>query len=138
MRLSRGSVRQSILPSIHLSDRMSITSMQKTRFSAVFGHGEILYWIKRSCFESLLDYSVVSSVCSSICLSIYVTCSIHTETQERRHVVAQLGLFWVSLHHIVCIIDTDVLNLFNHIRYMMKVIFMLQAGKTAIAEKISD
>ena len=38
----------------------------------------------------------------------------------------------------VYIIDTDVLNLFNHIRYMMKGIFMLQARKIAIAEKFSD
>ena len=39
---------------------------------------------RQTCFESLLYYSVVSSVSSSICLSIHVTCSIHAETQSGR------------------------------------------------------
>ena len=44
-----------------------------------------------TCFESLLHYSLVSSVCSSICLSSYVTWSIHAETQSRR-IFARSGL----------------------------------------------
>ena len=42
-----------------------------------------------TCFEGLLYYSVV---CSSICLSIYVTWSIHAETQSGC-IVAGWGLF---------------------------------------------
>ena len=45
-----------------------------------------------TCFESLLYYSVVSPVCSSICLSVYVTWSIHAETQSGR-IFARSGLF---------------------------------------------
>ena len=47
---------------------------------------------RQTCFESLLHYSVVKSVCSSICLSIYVTCSLYAETQSWR-IVARSGLF---------------------------------------------
>ena len=44
--------------------------------------------VLRASFTTL----VVSSVCLSICLSIYVTCSIHAETQPGR-IVARSGLF---------------------------------------------
>ena len=47
------------------------------------------------CFDSLLHYSVISSLYSSICLSMYVTCfapqSIHAEKQSGRS-VARSGL----------------------------------------------
>ena len=42
--------------------------------------------------RALFTTPVVSSVCLSICLSIYVTCSIHTETQPGR-IFARSGLF---------------------------------------------
>ena len=45
------SVRPSVLPSVRPSVRPSITPVQKPRFSAVFGLGEILYWFKRSTNE---------------------------------------------------------------------------------------
>ena len=53
----------------------------------------------QNCYESLLCYSVVSSVCSRICLSIYVTYqapnSTHAATRFGR-IVTRLGLFFVE------------------------------------------
>ena len=42
------SVRRSVRHSVRSSTRPSVTPLQKLRFSAVFGHGEILHWNKWS------------------------------------------------------------------------------------------
>ena len=44
----RRSVGPSVCPSVRPSVRRSVTPVQKPRFSAVFGHGEILHWNKWS------------------------------------------------------------------------------------------
>ena len=86
----------SVCPSVGLSVGQSVgqslTPVQKPRFSAVFGHGEILYWNK---WSTNMSWEPFPPVCSSICLSIYVTWSIHIETQPGR-IVAWSGLFLLA------------------------------------------
>ena len=89
----RISIRGSVCPLVRPS--VGPLRLCKNRVSRLF-LAAVRSYIKSNdrqiCFESLLYYSVVSSVSSSICLSIHVTCSIHAETQSGR-IVARSGMF---------------------------------------------
>ena len=96
----RISIRGSVRPSVRPSVRRSVGPLRlcKNRVSRLF-LATVRFYTETNdqptCFESLLYYSVVSPVCSSICLSIYVTWSIHAETQSGR-IFARSGLFVFS------------------------------------------
>ena len=107
----RPSVRRSVRPSVGPSVRPSVRPLRlcKNRVSRLFLATVRSYTETNdqpTCFESLLYYSVVSPVCSSICLSVYVTWSIHAETQSGR-IFARSGLFsfffFVTLRLAVCL-----------------------------------
>ena len=95
----RRSVGPSVRPSVRPSVGRSVGPLRlcKNRVSRLFLATVRSYTETNdqpTCFESLLYYSVVSPVCSSICLSVYVTWSIHAETQSGR-IFARSGLFLV-------------------------------------------
>ena len=93
----RGSVRPSVSPSVSTSVsqsvRPSVTPVQKPRFSAVFGQGEIPYWNIWSTNMFWEPPLLVSrfAVCLSICHCKYVTWSIYAKTQSGR-IIARSGL----------------------------------------------
>ena len=98
----RPSVRRSVRPSVGPSVRPSVGPLRlcKNRVSRLFLATVRSYTETNdqpTCFESLLYYSVVSPVCSSICLSVYVTWSIHLETQSGR-IFPRSGLFSHETH----------------------------------------
>ena len=67
---------------------------------------------RQSCFESLRYYScrfICLSVHLSICPSIYVTLSIHAETQSGR-IVARSGLFKNILFRLLASISSSVIS----------------------------
>ena len=100
------SVSPSVHPSVGPSVRWSVRPLRlcENRVSRLFLATVRSYTETNdqpTCFESLLYYSVVFTVCLSICLSIYVTWSIHAETQSGR-IVSRSGLFldkWYMQFH---------------------------------------
>ena len=63
-----------LCPSVGPSVGRSVTPVQKLRFSAVFGHGDILHWSKRS--TNMFWESLHPSVCPSV--SPYICHMINT------------------------------------------------------------
>ena len=88
VRQERISIRGSVCPSVDPSVGPSVTPVQKTRFWAVFGHGEILHWNKWSTnmFWELFHPSVRPSV------SPYRCCMINTRWDTARTHRCLVGL----------------------------------------------
>ena len=67
----------SVFPLVHLSVRrsvyLSVMPAQNPRFSAVFGYGKILYWIK---WTRNVFWMPLLLLCHLICLSVYLSLHI--------------------------------------------------------------
>ena len=104
----RGFVRPSVRPSVGPSVRPSVTPVQKPRFSAVFGHGEILHWNKWSTnmfWEPPLLLSCFTRL--FVHLSLRICHMINTRRDTVRTLLCPVGLvyFLGSILPYICVVD---------------------------------